>query len=1114
MRIPKCGRKGGRGFSLIVTLLMSSLFVVVAMATMGLSAIELRRTGMDAARQQATANARLALVIAIGELQKELGPDKRISAPSGQSAEDGGASRHWVGTYESWDREQEERPARPVFRRWLVSGSTSVVTDPEAPSKNLPLAKKTVVMFRPPGGEGGEVKSDKVEAGLVNLESKGAYAWWISDNSMKATLGNTLDDDLKAETVLANLQAAPRANHQPLFVKAIAPSHPGWNKVHSLKTASFLGEMIPSYFHHASNVSDGLVTDVRKGGFRSDLSLLMEQPLAQMDRTPLYTAGKSKGASLYQLWAAHHVWGEVRRSGLPVHADGMPLPAGAPFLIPPATSAEALKDSFFSYRQLTKVQFTTLYSLITEEKTIPGDPAKAYDLFLVLDPIYTIWNPFDVAVTIPPSAYTLFKNWGIPYNLNLTIRTAGGNKTFTKSIQDLVRHNYMNSAVGKGQPLVMRPGEVQMLSQSYEGKISALNGIPAHDAKLGWNFGAGYKFPIDIKSSVPVLRAGDFITYGMTPNDKSAVLNYALVSTGHSVVTGSTIQHMGSCSVDFRYPQDFRTKASAHPEVFPSLPNDPSAGKAAKDLVSGRSHEKWPICVFSIGFRTEQDSAFDGIDYSGPRFSGKCLYRNNPKAYAWDLSDLSPEFLRASPMQIGMRRVNSLLDNNIANCSPTGLGYFGLDHFKGTSCVVTHSIPTAPVHSLGALQHAIPALAPDVAPGEAMRSFLPLVSHPISNSFAPSIMGPGATKGAIGSGIWLKDTADHSYFLNRELWDSYFYSSISPTTSEASKDPARARAEQREALRKFAARGEEEHRPLPNSRFKPAPSFSEERMDDVFPSSSPSLELAKSIGRNLMIGGMFNVNSVSVEAWKSFLSSLKGSQVPVRPAENPGETPTMHSPKGTPVLSGLVASGKEIESGSISDPFNPEQWKGFRDLTDQEIDELAKAVVKQVKLRGPFLSLSDFVNRRPGSDKKLALSGALQSALDDPSVSINAGFRESGRARGGSEAQGFEFPEAEDGVKAVGAPGYVKQADLLTPLGPLISVRGDTFTIRTCGEAHDKGGKVLSRVYCEAIVQRFPDYVDGADDASVFPPASEANKTFGRRFHIISLRYLNHEEIN
>jgi hypothetical protein len=72
----------------------------------------------------AQANAHLALMLALGELQKEMGPDQRISAPGGQLLKEGdkSARNHWTGVYESWPAGSEMRPA-PVFRRWLLSGN-------------------------------------------------------------------------------------------------------------------------------------------------------------------------------------------------------------------------------------------------------------------------------------------------------------------------------------------------------------------------------------------------------------------------------------------------------------------------------------------------------------------------------------------------------------------------------------------------------------------------------------------------------------------------------------------------------------------------------------------------------------------------------------------------------------------------------------------------------------------------------------------------------------------------------------------------------------------------------------------------------------------------------
>ena len=257
------------------------------------------------------------------------------------------------------------------------------------------------------------------------------------------------------------------------------------------------------------------------------------------------------------------------------------------------------------------------------------------------------------------------------------------------------------------------------------------------------------------------------------------------------------------------------------------------------------------------------------------------------------------------------------------------------------------------------------------------------------------------------------------------------------------------------------------------------------------------------------------------------LAALKEAPVPVLTPAATSQTPTLTATSNTPAVGLLVAGAGEIAPASLNTLADPQQWLGFRAMTDSQLDELSKAIVKQVRLRGPFTSLSDFVNRRPGTNLELAVSGALQSALDDADVSINAAYRSGNRSLSvaDAKAQGFEFPEAAAGAKSAGAPGYVKQGDLLTPLGPLIAVRGDTFTIRSYGEARDPANIVTARAYCEAVVQRVPDYVDASNGASDYehdasvpyvPPAkklTDLNKLFGRQFQVISFRYLQPGEI-
>jgi hypothetical protein len=97
---------------------------------------------------------------------------------------------------------------------------------------------------------------------------------------------------------------------------------------------------------------------------------------------------------------------------------------------------------------------------------------------------------------------------------------------------------------------------------------------------------------------------------------------------------------------------------------------------------------------------------------------------------------------------------------------------------------------------------------------------------------------------------------------------------------------------------------------------------------------------------------------------------------------------------------------------------------------------------------------------------------------------------------------------------AWGALGFLTQADLLQFIGPALTARSDTFRIRAYGEALDAAGKVTAKAWCEAVVQRSPNYVDGADNTLTLPETlNPVNSRFGRRFEIVAFRWLREEEV-
>ena len=358
------------------------------------------------------------------------------------------------------------------------------------------------------------------------------------------------------------------------------------------------------------------------------------------------------------------------------------------------------------------------------------------------------------------------------------------------------------------------------------------------------------------------------------------------------------------------------------------------------------------------------------------------------------------------------------------------------------------------------------------------------------------------------------------------MWDDYFLSSLADQTRPAANSALSLSSN----ISRFV-----NNEPLANGRYRYYPG--RQTSNEIEAELQAADGYAK-VAKYLTIDGMFNVNSTSVDAWFALFAGIRERRLVFRDAS--GTLRIIQVPKEKRIA--ISRFDTEVSDQEMSNPETgvvmPDGtmgWSGVRFLDDQQLFTLAQECVKQVKQRGPFLNFAEFINRRLSEDR-LGIMGALQSAIDFDDASpnpnsINYRYKKSPGYMIQSSALGnhsFSTPEAAEGSRLAGIPGYVIQSDLLRPIANTLSVRDDTFRIRAYGESLDGNGRVMARAWCEAIVQRMPEYCDPTNDADV--PAREmkfdgtfsdlehsklslTNLRFGRRFVIKTYRWLNPSDV-
>lgn len=319
----------------------------------------------------------------------------------------------------------------------------------------------------------------------------------------------------------------------------------------------------------------------------------------------------------------------------------------------------------------------------------------------------------------------------------------------------------------------------------------------------------------------------------------------------------------------------------------------------------------------------------------------------------------------------------------------------------------------------------------------------------------------------------------------------------------------------------------------------------------------------------LLNRGAFNVNSTSVVAWQTFLGSAKKFALANLPENTPDAANNARFPRTLTKGSGAVAGSNlndpsnwagfanlsDTQIASLAKAIVAEnkarfalQVRAERDLTNPPGPRLFGGLTKPAT---PYLGLAEFINRFLSPETWANRCGALQAAILRADQSYAAGIsdrlvvdaadRKLTEASLTTATAGF-FPAPENievnplgGASrthtAMGAPGNLLQSDLLQSLGSALASRSDTFTLRCYGDATQPDGQA-GYAWLEAVVQRVPDFVDptnapetgnsaprplSGSTTSATPALSTSltpvNQILGRRFKVLSMRWLKHDEL-
>ena len=1145
-------RRPKPGFALVVTLSLMILLTLIAVGLLSLSAVSLRSSSQAMAMSEAQANARLALMLAIGDLQKSAGPDRRVTAPANlvKPTHPEGVT----GVWKSWkpapsgvsNQNYVDAKTGANFLGYLMSNPNPAATlDPQTLPAPSTLGSTPLVST---GSLGTNLTNREISAPLISVNggtggtsnSSGSFAWVVLDEGVKSRI-----DLLPAEQPTgvgdSITQAATPARNRFMKVDGLefldepaAILRDSLPKLVSLNQAQIKESTkgtIQRFFNDFTVCSSSLQTDVANGGLKTDLSVLFDgeygmatlpadysgRYLYSNTTTPFENATSDSQWELYANYA--RLYRRTNANDNPKDGLKATLPVVTSYLkgIQDATLNKTRYEPDMSKVKKpvlmpTVARVDMVFSLMSRtDHTGFGGQAYKYELRLMYLPVITLHNPYNVPLRctnlqvefakIPIGFEFIINDQScstsglIPFN-DMYIWGVGTNKTFNMTL---------STSLDSATEVVMKPGETKIFGtpfpkdatmQNDESKMfdwfSNLTGAARMIPGMitGPNDGAGFSidYLAPYNRSPALIARADYALIPLAPTDKIQVRYGPLIPANANNTFAITVRLNGgeAAKTQFFYKDQMNLKKVLEEGTSPRFPDPrsfpaefPAPGAAPINTLSifedtinqVRNYLRpRPFAIFSVGAKTTVES----FTKSRPVADTGAAFQMATSDFINSTSQgTNPLEFAFVPVKNGSAAIESGGPQN-----KQGFLFGGNGSLNGENTATIYEIPMAPLQSIAQLRH---------ANGGSLGS-MPYVTYTVGESRAHPALPPNAAFFKVDSS---RTVLDHSWLANDRLWDACWFSTLS--TLQGTAYTGASSMTQKELADQFFAGT----RSLPNKRN--AAYLPSGKPTTVASTDALTADGRKSAAHILTQGG-FNVNSTSVPAWIAVLSGLSESDIPLVTGANEKST-------GTPFL-----RVRRPAAASSSFTARGKLWNGYRTLIPDEIKKLAEEIVAEVRTRGPFLSMSEFVNRRLGDSGGLSNTGAIQAALDRSNVNANMAANARAIAPADVAGYGWKNDAAVTGNTGAGAPGEISQGDVLSAIGSFVSVRSDTFRIRACGEVRDSAGRITARAHCEAIVQRIPDYLDPTESAESMP-ALPSNNLFGRQFRIISFRWLNPAEI-